>query len=351
MDGAGSQHQTPLDRAAWFALRALVVAAGAWAALAIFEHLRVVLIPIAIAAIVASALHPLARRLATRLGPSLGAAATVLLVLVTAVAFGSVAVWAVVGSAGDDLGPALTDAIDDGERWLEEGPLGLDQDDIGELTATAREGASSGTGAVAGVRLAGEVLAGALLALILTVFAVRDLDRAVAGIARRTSDPGRARAALDAGIDRLRAYLVGVVTLGTIEGTIIGGTVAIVATPGLGAGVAGLTFLAAFLPLIGAIVAGIVAVAAVLATAGVVPALITAAVALVVQQLDNDLLAPVIYGRAASLHPAAILLSVTAGAALAGLAGAILAVPLVMASVAAHRSWSEEPSAEGAPAP
>lgn len=346
-----SQHTT-LDRASWFTLRALVVAGGAWAALLIFEQLRVVLIPIVVAAIVASALRPLARQWEPRIGSILAAVASVLVVLVAAMAFGGLAIWAVIGSAGEDLGPALSDAIDDAERWLEDGPLGVEPETIRDFTSSVGDGAEPGAGVVSGVMLAGEVLAGTLLALVLSVFAVRDLDRAVDAIAARSSAPRRAKDALEAATERLRAYLVGVIALGTIEGAIIGTTVGIVSSPGLGVGVAGLTFLAAFLPLIGAIIAGVIAVAAVLATAGLVPALITAGVAIVVQQFDSDLLAPIIYGRAASLHPVAILVSVTAGAALAGLAGAILAVPLTMATVAARRAWNEtdgEPSAASPP--
>lgn len=346
----GSQH-TALDRASWFSLRALVVAGGAWAALLIFEQLRVVLIPMAVAAIVASALRPLARRWEPRLGPILSAVASVLLVLFAAVALGGLAIWSVVGSAGEDLGPAISDAVDDAERWLEDGPLGVDPETIRDVTSGVGDGAASGTSIVSGVMIAGEVLAGTLLALVLSVFAVRDLDRAIEAIAARSAAPRRAKEALEAATERLRAYLVGVVALGTIEGVIIGTTVGIVASPGLGVGVAGVTFLAAFLPLVGAIVAGVIAVAAVLATAGVVPALITAGVAIAVQQLDSDLLAPVIYGRAASLHPVAILVSVTAGAALAGLAGAILAVPLTMAAVAARRAWTDTDDEPAPPDP
>src|SRR5690606_41316871 len=66
-----------------------------------------------------------------------------------------------------------------------------------------------------------------------------------------------------------------------------------------------------------------------LVTGGVTTAIVVAIVALVVQQLDNDILAPVIYGRALSLHPVTVLLSVTAGGALFGIAGTLLAVPVV----------------------
>ena len=68
-------------------------------------------------------------------------------------------------------------------------------------------------------------------------------------------------------------------------------------------------------------------------TGGTGTAVAVAVVALIVQQLDNDLLAPIIYGKALSLHPVAVLLSVVAGGAMFGLPGTVLAVPVVAVAV------------------
>ena len=92
--------------------------------------------------------------------------------------------------------------------------------------------------------------------------------------------------------------------------------------------VALLTFAAAFVPLVGATVAGVIAVLVTLASAGLSAALVVGLVALLVQQFDNELLAPWIYGKALSLHPVIILLSITAGTALFGVVGTLLAVPV-----------------------
>jgi len=89
------------------------------------------------------------------------------------------------------------------------------------------------------------------------------------------------------------------------------------------------TLVGAFVPIVGAIAAGLVAILATLVTAGPTAAIIVAVVALVVQQLDNDLLAPVIYGKSLQLHPLVILLGIAAGSALFGLVGALLAVPVI----------------------
>ena len=103
------------------------------------------------------------------------------------------------------------------------------------------------------------------------------------------------------------------------------------------------TFLAAFVPLVGAIAAGVVAVLVALVTAGPVPALIVAAVAIIVQQLDNDLLAPVIYGRALKLHPLVVLLGIAAGGALFGFVGTVFAVPVLAVAINAVSEIMRDP--------
>lgn len=136
-----------------------------------------------------------------------------------------------------------------------------------------------------------------------------------------------ARAAGQRMFDALAGFLRGAATLGVIEGIIIGVTLWIVGAP-LAAPVGLLTFLAAFFSIVGAIVAGGIAVLVALAGRGLAAAVIVVVVALIVQQLDNDLLAPFIYGRSLQLHPAVILVALTAGASLGGIVGAFVAVPL-----------------------
>jgi putative heme transporter len=89
-----------------------------------------------------------------------------------------------------------------------------------------------------------------------------------------------------------------------------------------------LTFFGAFFPLVGAIVAGTIATLVALVSGGLGDALVIAAAALAVQQIEGHLLQPLIMGRQVELHPAVTLLSVASGAALAGIVGAFLAVPV-----------------------
>ena len=86
-----------------------------------------------------------------------------------------------------------------------------------------------------------------------------------------------------------------------------------------------------------------------LVTAGPAAAGVVVVVAIAVQQLDNDLLAPVIYGKALSLHPLVVILALTSGGALAGLAGAFIAVPLVAVAMRAHAAVREVRAGDVAP--
>ena len=129
----------------------------------------------------------------------------------------------------------------------------------------------------------------------------------------------------------LSGYMRGAALLGLVEAIIIASTVWIVGGTLVGP-VAILTFFAAFFPVVGAVVAGALAVLVTLATGGLTAALIVLGVAVAVQQLDNDLLAPFIYGQTLQLHPAAVLIAITAGGALGGIVGAFLSVPLTGAA-------------------
>jgi predicted PurR-regulated permease PerM len=180
-----------------------------------------------------------------------------------------------------------------------------------------------------GATLAAEVATGVVLTLVVTFFLLKDGTRYVrrldelparrAETMRRTS--GRAW-------DALGGYLRGVAILGVVEAITIG-TAMFVVGADLVLPVMAITVLGAFVPIVGAVVAGIVAVLVTLATGGLVPALVVAGVAIVVQQLDNDLLAPWIYGKALRLPALAILLGITTGVALFGIVGAFVAVPVL----------------------
>jgi putative heme transporter len=330
-----------LDLLTAWSWRLLVIGLALYALAVLAVRLRIVLLPVGIALLITTALMPVRRAMTSR-----GVPVPLAMLGVVAVFFGTIAVsaWLVVPPLIDefrDLDKTLESAADDVQGWLVDGPLGLDADFVADTRLRLEESIENATvsqGAVVdGATLAGEVLAGLVLSLVVAFFVIKDgpliQQTALGWFPERLQR--QARAAGSAAWSALGGYLRGAAMLGAFEGVVIGVTMVLVGA-GLALPVAVLTFVAAFFPFVGAITAGIVAVSVALVTSGPAAAGIVAIVAIVVQQLDNDLLAPVIYGKALELHPLVVIVALTTGAALAGLAGAFVAVPLVAVGLRAH---------------
>lgn len=316
------------------AWRALVIAAAVLALGAILWKLRLVVLPVFIALLLCSALAPLVVALERKGWPSLAATATIffgfLLVIVGALAL-------IIPPTTDQFastGSTLDQGLDDIEQWLVEGPLDLERSTVRDYTqepgGTIVDWARSSSSTVTqGVVVVGEVVAGALLALVLLFLFLKDGRMMQLWFSERV--PRRHRDLLSelatAAWNALGGFLRGAALLGTVEGIIIGTTMALVGAP-LAVAVGVFTFFGAFFPIVGAVVAGALATIITLTTQGVGDALIVLVVVVVVQQLDGDLLAPVIYGRSLQLHPVVVLVALTAGGALGGIIGAFVAVPL-----------------------
>ena len=126
----------------------------------------------------------------------------------------------------------------------------------------------------------------------------------------------------------------------------IGAGLAIMGVP-LALPLASLVFLGAFIPLVGAVIAGFLAVVVALLAKGFIYALITLGLIIAVQQLEGHVLQPLVMGRAVSIHPLAVVLAIAAGGVLAGIVGALLAVPTVAFLNSAVRVLlAREPEAE-----
>jgi putative heme transporter len=109
-----------------------------------------------------------------------------------------------------------------------------------------------------------------------------------------------------------------------------------------------LVFLSAFIPIIGAILAGTVAVLVALVANGFIAALVVLAIVIGVNQLESHVLQPVLLGRAVRLHPLAVVFAIAIGLITAGIAGALLAVPLLAVLNASIRSLLHEEHTEPA---
>lgn len=323
-----------VDRMAAYSWRLLVIAAGLMAVLWLLGRLRIVLIPLVITLLLSRALSGPAAWLRRRRVPKGLAAAAAVLGFLAVLFGGGALIGAAVAEELEDLGPTVSKGVDDVERWLvEDSPFDVDRGDIEEWrsdlgTAVRSTLRSSGGAVVSQAIVVAEVLVGIVLGLIITFFALKDGDRFLAWVNTLLPPRRRELAAVMAGQawSTLGGYLRGAALLGILEGTVIGLALTLVGAK-LAVPVALLTFMSAFVPFVGAIVAGAVAVLVALGTGGVAAAVVILIVAFVVQQFDNDLLAPVIYGRALKIHPVVVLLAITAGGTLFGLAGSFLAVP------------------------
>jgi len=204
--------------------------------------------------------------------------------------------------------------------------------------APGSDGADSADGMVGGLVMALPDAVGTLwqgvgtlaLGIFATVILVSEGPRMWQASLRPLTHDRRVRVGLMGGVAwrTLVAYARGTVIVALVDAVGIGVGVAVVGVP-LAVPIGALVFFSSFVPLIGALVSGFAAVLVALAWGGITPALLVLAIVLVVQQLEGQVLDPLIQARMVRLHPLAVMLSITVGTLIAGLAGAMLAVPVV----------------------
>lgn len=353
-----------IDVAGAYAWRLIAITIVVLGLLWLVRQLWVVFVALIIALLLTRVLAPVAMWLRGRgVPPALSAVLTMLGGALLLVAAGAL----IVPPAADEfdqLGSTVSQAIDDVETWLvEDAPVDISRRQLNDLreqagTRIGEWARSSGGALVSGAILALEVAAAVLLAIITTFFLVKDGERFERSAVRALPEERRDTAAA---LSRrawttLGAYLKGAAMLGIVEAAIIGVTLWLVGA-NLVVPVMVLTVLGAFIPFAGAILAALIAVLVALATVGFGGAAVVAVVALIMQQLDNDLLAPVIYGKALQLHPLTVLFAITAAGALFGPVGAVLAVPVTAVAVNVSTEYRDrraaaeaatDPDAQGA---
>lgn len=343
-----------VDRLAAYSWRLLVIAALGIALLWLIGQLWVVCLALVVATLLARILDAPAARLRSFGWPPALVAAVVLLAFLAGLATTISLLGVAIRGEADEFGPTISRAADDIARWLiEDAPVEISRSDIdrfrSDIDDTIGKTLRSSTGTVvSGALVAAEIVVSLILALIITFFELKDGERFVQWAHHQLPPERRQLAARLArrAWRTLGGYLRGAAVLGIVEGVIIGTAVALVGGR-LALPVGVLTFLLAFVPFAGAIVAGVVAVLVTLASSSGTAALIVLLVAFVVQQLDNDLLAPLVYGSALQLHPVVVLLAIAAGGALFGLAGTFLSVPVT--AIALNVLAEARASATGSP--
>jgi predicted PurR-regulated permease PerM len=333
-----------LGRAAIRSLQLLLVMLLIGVVTYVAIRLRLLVVPLLIATLVAAAASPLVGWLGARGIPRILAVWMTLLSLFAVLGGLGWFVGAAVRDEWEELREGTTDGLLRLRDYLTDGPLDISDEQIAEGQQRLRELAQGGelqAGAWSGAILVIQLVTGLFLGLVLLFFLLKDGSE-IWGFLREQL-PERHRDLSDSiagrSVDVLGGYVRGTAIIALVDTVVIGLALLILGVP-LALPLSIVVFVGAFVPLLGATVAGAVATLVALATEGPVTALIVLAVVVAVNQIEGDVLAPVVLGRSLSLHPIAILLALTAGTIVAGIIGAILAVPftaVVWSGVTAYR--------------
>ncbi|KOG32963.1 AI-2E family transporter [Streptomyces resistomycificus] len=340
--------------------RLLVLAGTLWVLMRIISAVQLVVLAFVAALLITALLQPTVGRL-RRLGlpRSVATALTAILGFVIMGLIGWFVTWQVMENI-DNLSDQIQDGIDELRKWLLNSPFHVTDKQINDIAENLREAVGANTDQITSAGLEGvtvvvEALTGILLAVFSTLFLLYDGRRIWEWTLKLA--PAAARPALAGAGPRawrtLTAYVRGTVIVALIDAIFIGLGIYFLDVP-MAVPLAVFIFLFAFIPLVGAVVSGALAVVVALVTQGVFTAVMVLAVVLAVQQIEGHILQPFILGRAVRVHPLAVVLSVAAGGLVAGIGGAVVAVPLVAVTntvVGYLRTYAHEAALRQSPKP
>ncbi|WP_328720483.1 AI-2E family transporter [Streptomyces sp. NBC_00247] len=344
--------------AAWCGVL-LLVAAVAGVVVWLSVYLKTAVTPVLLALLGTALLGPVHRWLtAHRVQRSVSAGLTCAALVAVVGGAGYIVVTALI-----DTGDQIVDSLKDAAQWvIDHFDLG-DEASVDNLAGSAKNlvekfGATAAGGVLTGLSLIGSLIATAVLALLLTFFFLRDSDRAVR-LAHSLAPHGSGDLVEAMGrraFEAVEGFMRGTTFIALIDALCITVGLLILRVPGA-VGLGALVFVGAYIPYLGAFLSGAVAVLVALADRGFVIALWALGVVLAVQVLEGHVLQPMIQSRTVRMHPAVILIVLTAGASVAGILGMLLAVPLCAAAFGVveelrHRNTApaDDPPAGSAPA-
>ncbi|HEU5035393.1 MAG TPA: AI-2E family transporter [Nocardioides sp.] len=344
-----------VDLAASWAWRFLVIAAAAYVILWLVAFFAVVAIPVAIALLVSALVIPLVDGL-HRVGLPRGLSALLVVIMVLAV-IGALLTFAgqQVANGAQDLADQASAGLEEIKDWLKDGPLNASDSQINDYIQRAQDGLKNtgshldlGNVTEVGTAL-GHVFAGFFIVLFSTYFFLADGERIWAWAVRLA--PRGARPHVDSSgrvawisltqFVRATVIVAAVDAMGIMIGAAVLGVPFVLA-------IGVLVFLGAFVPMVGATVAGTVAILVALVAQGPFTALLMLAVVIGVQQLEGHVLQPFLMGRWVSLHPLGVIVAIGCGVIVAGIAGALVAVPLAAAlnAVVQHLAANTDPDGD-----
>ncbi|WKD36220.1 AI-2E family transporter [Streptomyces xanthophaeus] len=339
--------------------RFLVLAAALWVIMRVIGSVRLVVLAFAAALLITALLEPTVARLhRAGLARGLSTALTALFGFVVLGLIGWFVVWQVLDNL-DNLSGRLQEGIEELKRWLLDSPFHVTEQQINDVAGSLSDAIGTSTSEITSTGLRGvtvlvEIITGTLLAMFSTLFLLYDGRRIWQWTLKLVPAAARPDVA-DAGPaawGTLTAYVRGTLIVAFIDALFIGLGIYFLGVP-LAVPIAVVIFLASFVPLVGAVASGALAVVVALVTQGVFTALMTLLVVLLVQQIEGHVLQPFILGRAVRVHPLAVVLAVATGGVVAGIGGAVVAVPLVAVAntVIGHlrASRGDDGPADGSP--
>jgi predicted PurR-regulated permease PerM len=336
--------------------RLLVLAGTVWVLMTVISAVQLVVFAFVVALLITALLQPTVARLKRYGVPrGLATALTAILGFVVMGLIGWFVTWQVMENI-DDLSNQIQSGIDDLRNWLLKSPFHVTDKQINQIAKNLREAVGANTDQITsagleGVQVVVEALTGILLTFFSTLFLLYDGRRIwewTLKLVPAAARPGVAGAGPRAW-RTLTAYVRGTVLVALIDATFIGLGIYFLDVP-MAVPLAVFIFLFSFIPLVGAVASGALAVVVALVTQGVFTAVMTLVVVLAVQQIEGHILQPFILGRAVRVHPLAVVLSVAAGGMVAGIGGAVVAVPLVAVTntvVGYLRTYSAEQFSAG----
>jgi predicted PurR-regulated permease PerM len=339
---------------AW-AWRFILFVVAAYLFLRLVSMLSVVIIPVAVAILLAALFQPASAALVRR-GVKRSLAAGMVLVGGLIVVFGGLGlIVRTFISQLDTLSARVTEGVDEVQTWLSRGPLHLTDAQLSQYVDQARTAVTANQGAVTSGAIStaatlGEVVTGFFLVLFTLFFFLRDGAQIWSFLCRllpREAQVPTARAG-HYSWHTLVSYVHATLLVAFVDAVGIGIGLAVLRVP-LALPLAALVFLGAFIPVIGATLTGAVAVLVALVANGPVTAVTVLIIVIAVQQLEGHVLQPLIMGRAVALHPLAVILAIAGGIVVAGIVGGLIAVPLLAVLNTAIRYLVRHPSGEPTP--
>lgn len=305
-------------------------------------QLKLVVIPVLLALILAAAVSPLVAWLSRRMPRAL---ATVISLLAGVLVLGGAITGIVlsVESQWQMLSDSVTSGIDAVVDFVNNGPIKIDPQQIEDAQTAVTDFLTSsafGSGALAGVSAAVEVVTGFVLGAFLLFYFTKDGPTIWTFLLKPLKPVAHAKARRAGGdaVVTLGGYVRGTAIVAFVDAFFIGAGLLILQVP-LALPLAVLVFIGAFIPIVGATATGIIAALVALVTVDLQAAIIVTIIVVAVNQLEGNFLSPVVLGNAIKLHPLVVLVALTAGTILGGIVGTLLSVPVAAVAWAIIKKW------------